>query len=326
VAVAVLAPDDEAAPRAAAAAPIDAAAKASAPVPVPVPMPRDEVAAQAGAAPEDAGAAQETTAAPAPDRPTDATEAPEPEKPTERVTVAQAEENAKPRPAGGPAKRAPPRAAGPAGSPPARHPEAARPADAGPAAGSATSGVTIINTAELAQKMTGLKTITAVPESSGGSFDPIRTLAQAESMARKLMPDAVLVGIDIDHAKPDGTALLRADSGATYRFRSPSRSKRPADVPRNVEVDIPCMVHVEVVRGRIAASPVTDEECDAARLPRPRCRVADLWRRAREQGAPRAGDWVARISYMHDGWFVDIPKAGTPPLDDFDVSLTDDCR
>ncbi len=187
-------------------------------------------------------------------------------------------------------------------------------------------GVTIINTAELAREKTGLKTITARPESRGGAFDPMRTLTQAEGMARKLMPDAVLVGIDIDHARPDGTALLRDDDGATYRFRSPSHSKRPAGVPRNVEVDIPCMIHVEVVRDRIAASPVTDEECDDARLARPRCKIADLWRRAREQGAPRTGDWVARISYMRDGWFIDIAKAGTPPFEDFTASLPDDCH
>jgi serine/threonine-protein kinase len=187
-------------------------------------------------------------------------------------------------------------------------------------------GVTIINTAELAREKTGLKTITARPESRGGAFDPMRTLAQAEGMARKLMADAVLVAIDIDHARPDGTALLGDDSGATYRFRSPSHSKRPAGVPRNVEVDIPCMIHVEVVRDRIAASPVTDEECDDARLARPRCKIADLWRRAREQGAPKTGDWVARISYMRDGWFIDIPRAGTPPFEDFTASLPDDCR
>ncbi len=187
-------------------------------------------------------------------------------------------------------------------------------------------GVTIINTAELAREKTGLKTITARPESRGGTFDPMRTLAQAEGMARKLMADAVLVAIDVDHARPDGNALLGEDSGATYRFRSPSHSKRPAGVPRNVEVDIPCMIHVEVVRDRIAASPVTDEECDDARLARPRCKIADLWRRAREQGAPKSGDWVARISYMRDGWFIDIPKAGTPPHDDFTASLPDDCR
>ena len=187
-------------------------------------------------------------------------------------------------------------------------------------------GVTIINTAEKARAMTGLKTIVARPESKGGSFDPMRTLVQAQGMARKLMPDAVLVGIDIDHARPDGSALLRSDSGATYRFRSPARSKRPADVPRNVEVDIPCMIHVTVERDQIAASPVTHEECDARRLATPRCSVADLWRRARDEGAPKTNDWVARISYSHDGWFIDIPKAGKPPFDDFTLSLSDNCQ
>ncbi len=247
-----------------------------------------------------------------------------------------------PRLAGGPGKQAPARDAPPRGADrerragadqdapaepksEAKAPEAAAQSPSG-SAKQTIGGVTIINTAELAREKTGLQTITARPESRGGSFDPIRTLAQAEGMARKLMADAVLVGIDIDHARPDGTALLRADSGATYRFRSPSHSKRPAGVPRNVEVDIPCMIHVEVVRDRITASPVTDEECDAARLARPRCKIADLWRRAREQGAPKTGDWVARISYMRDGWFVDIAKAGTPPFEDFTASLPDDCR
>jgi len=247
-----------------------------------------------------------------------------------------------PRLAGGPGKQAPRRNVPPRGADreqpadadqeaPEPNSEAKAPPEAAakaPPGGARQTigGVTIIDTAELAREKTGLQTITARPESRAGAFDPIRTLAQAEGMARKLMADAVLVAIDIDHARPDGGALLGADSGATYRFRSPSRSKRPAGVPRNVEVDIPCMIHVEVVRDRIAASPVTDEECDAARLARPRCKIADLWRRAREQGAPKAGDWVARISYMRDGWFVDIPRAGTPPFEDFTASIPDDCR
>jgi hypothetical protein len=224
----------------------------------------------------------------------------------------------------GPAKPRPVRSrsrsasAAPSGSPSSSSPETAGVTHIG--------GVTIINTAEKARAMTGLETITERPESSGGTFDPIRTLAQAEDLARKLMPDAVLVAIDVENARPDGRALLRADSGAYYRFRSPSRSARPRDVPRNVEVDIPCMVHVTVVRDRIDASPVTDEDCDAKRLARPRCRIADLWRRAREQGAPAAGDWVAKISYLPDGWFIDIPKAGKPPFDDFTLSLPDDCK
>jgi hypothetical protein len=118
---------------------------------------------------------------------------------------------------------------------------------------------------------------------------------------------------------------MRPDSGANYRFRSPSRSRRPAGVPRNVEVDIPCMIHVDVEAGRMEASPVTDEECTSRRLPRPRCSLADLWRRARSEGAPTRGDWVARISLLPDGWFIDIPKAGTPPFEDFTLSLPDTC-
>jgi hypothetical protein len=29
---------------------------------------------------------------------------------------------------------------------------------------------------------------------------------------------------------------------------------------------------------------------------------------------------------MRDGWFIDIPRAGTPPFEDFTASLPDDCR
>ena len=186
-------------------------------------------------------------------------------------------------------------------------------------------GVTITNTAEQARAMTGLDKISAPLATRGGSFDPMRTLTQATALARRLMPDAVLVGLDIDHARPDGSALIRVDSGASYRFRSPSRSKRPADLPRNVEVDIPCMVHVWAQDGRLEASPVTSEDCDARPLRRPTCPIAALWTRARAEGAPRTGDWVARISYLPDGWFIDIPRAGKPPTGDFSLSLPDTC-
>jgi hypothetical protein len=186
-------------------------------------------------------------------------------------------------------------------------------------------GVTIVNTAEQARAMTGIQPISAPLAVRGGAFDPLRALTQAEAMARKLMPDAMLIGLDVDQARPDGMALVRADSGASYRFRSLIRSKRPPGAARNEEIDIPCMVHVVAEAGRLVAGPVTDEECDDRKLARPRCTIAEVWARARAQGAPRTGDWVGRVSLLRDGWFIDIAGAGPPPTDDFTLSVPDDC-
>ncbi len=137
------------------------------------------------------------------------------------------------------------------------------------------------------------------------------------------MSDAKLTEIDISQVAPTGLAnLSKHGAEATYRFRSPTRSKRPRDVPNGVEVDIICMVYVEVKNGKASVYAVANETCDD-RFPRkPRCSLAQVWNKAYKRGAP-SGNWVAKINYAN-GWFISIRKAQRDGRD-FDASLPDDC-
>jgi hypothetical protein len=187
-------------------------------------------------------------------------------------------------------------------------------------------GLTIINTADLAREKTGLDKI--VEKKSMKDFDPIAYAPGAETMARRLFPDAALTTISVEWMNAKGHAILTDDHDVTYFFRSRARSGRPPDVPRNVEIDIPCMVHVTVEADGVAASPVTDEECDAKILGLPRCRTgAAIWRKAFPAGPPKPGDWAAKVSLQGDGWFFSVPGLGDAddPTGDLDVTLPDDC-
>jgi hypothetical protein len=153
------------------------------------------------------------------------------------------------------------------------------------------------------------------------SFDALAFLPTAEAAARAIAPDAELITFDVDGVHPDGHADLTLDEDydATYDFRSPAASKRPADLPIGVEAEIPCLIHVVVspadgVRGYVG----DDDECAQPLRPRPRCSLAQVWKKAIAIGAPATGA-VMQIDYLWDGWFVQIGS------DTFTESLPDDC-
>jgi serine/threonine-protein kinase len=182
-------------------------------------------------------------------------------------------------------------------------------------------GVVVIETGAETARLSGVKPFSESAGVDTRRFDGVAFLGRAQSLARRLYPDAVLTHFEVDAVGPDGRANLRHGE-ATYRFRSPSRSRRPADVPRGVEVDIPCMIHVDVEGNRVSVRPVTDEKCTDKKRPRPRCSLGQVWNKARALGAP-AGNWVANIDYLWDGWFFDIP--GGKGDSDFTESIKDDC-
>ena len=196
------------------------------------------------------------------------------------------------------------------------HAHAAAPAD-DPAVTHA-GGVTFIDTAALARQKTGLHAINTTPPAR---LDPVAYLATAQRLARRLMPDARLTAIRVEYALVDGSALLRTDDGVDYTFRSPSHSHRPADLPANVEVDIPCLVRVWVRRGKVQASPVTDETCHQALVAAPRCTTAGIWRMAFPRGPP-ARNLAAQIDYDSGGWDFSLSGAGQ----DVSTTLRDTCR
>jgi len=89
-------------------------------------------------------------------------------------------------------------------------------------------------------------------------------------------------------------------------------------VPHGVEVDIACMVYVEVSAKAIEVYPVTREECTNKKRPTPRCTLAQVWQRAISHGA-RGQNVVATINYLWDGWTLGVGD------DEFYESFPDDC-
>lgn len=184
-------------------------------------------------------------------------------------------------------------------------------------------GVTIVSTSKLAEQMTGIDPVFVPLKLT--DFDAVAFVPRARKLAQRLMPDAKLTYMEIDQLRWDGVALLRKESGATYRFRSQARSRRPPGVMANEEVDIPCMVYVEVTRAGMTAGPVTDEECKQRFLPDPTCHGAHLWRRAFPKGPPPgAKDYAAEADY--DGtWWLSIDGLTVDGEDDFSTDFSDNC-
>jgi hypothetical protein len=156
-------------------------------------------------------------------------------------------------------------------------------------------------------------------------FDPIAFLSIAEKLARELMSDAVLIQFDVPNVFPNGTANLKLGDAAssTFQFRSPSRSKRPADAPAGLAVEILCKVYVQVSAGHVDVYPVKNDKCDQVERPRPRCSLVKLWEKARAAGAPKVENAIAEINYLWDGWTFSFGEATAP--DHFYSSIPDDC-
>jgi len=149
-------------------------------------------------------------------------------------------------------------------------------------------------------------------------FDPLGYVPKARALAQEIFSDAVLVGIDVSGVYPDGHAdlSLSSDFEASYRFRSPAESKRPAGLPKNVEAEIYCIVNVDAQRGGLMVYTSYHDRCGQAAL-RPRCSVAQAWAKAIALGAPK-DDVVAEITFDKDGWNIEVG-------DDFDETVPDDC-
>lgn len=140
-------------------------------------------------------------------------------------------------------------------------------------------------------------------------FDGGAYARKALALARQIYPDARFVRLDIANVYPSGLADLGlTDDDTTYWFRSPSRSARPAGIPKNLEVDIHC--YVEVAAGvkeiRVRArdlSPI-DSNCKWPLRELPRCSTAQVWAKAKAEGADL--DTIAKVAFLEDGkWFFD---------------------
>jgi len=152
--------------------------------------------------------------------------------------------------------------------------------------------------------------VTAPADFDPKHFDPVAYLPKALALAQKLAPDAQLTQFEFDPVFPDGRVDLTMDGrDREYNFRSPARSPHPSDVPKNIAVDRPCMIHVEVSARQVTATIRRSDSCDAHLVHAPRCHYAGVWKQASAAGAP--GDVVARIGWLFDEkWFFDTDLDG----------------
>ena len=155
-------------------------------------------------------------------------------------------------------------------------------------------------------------------------FDAMAFLPRALELARAEYGDAGLTRLDTDGVHADGIVdlTLPGTDGVLYYFRSPSRSERPADLPPNIDVSIECYVTVAVtaadgvVVARRSMSPI-DSSCRWAVRPPPACKPADVWARARADGADPGT--VAKVEFLSDGkWFFDNEYDGTGLVKTYD--------
>jgi len=129
-------------------------------------------------------------------------------------------------------------------------------------------------------------------------FDVTGYLPTALAMARRIYEDAEFIRVDADGVRPDGMAdlTLSSDFSVLYRFSSPSRSKRPDDLPLGVDHKPNCKLYVNVSASGISTYPLEGWECDEPLLKVPNCSATQVWKRAIEQGAP-SKNAVAELGY-----------------------------
>jgi hypothetical protein len=100
-------------------------------------------------------------------------------------------------------------------------------------------------------------------------FDPSAYFPRARSLARTLVPDAELTMMLFSSVASDGFVDFdfMSQEQISYMFRSPSRSTRPAGVPRNAPLPRDCGVVVMVSNDSVAAMP-SAQSCEYAPLAR----------------------------------------------------------
>jgi hypothetical protein len=155
-------------------------------------------------------------------------------------------------------------------------------------------------------------------------FDVTDFMGAALARARAHYEDAVLVRIDAGGVYPDGLADLTLDDSFSvlYRFNSPSRAKRPADLPVGVKYKPNCKFYVLVNAEGVRPYPVDGWDCDEPPIGEPKCTVKEVWKRAIAKGAP-SNNAVAEIGYRawqgKARWYISVG-------DDFSRTLADSCK
>ncbi len=157
------------------------------------------------------------------------------------------------------------------------------------------------------------------------AFDVSGYIPAATKMAKAHFPDAVLIRIDAEGVRPNGKAelTLSDDFSVLYRFASPSKAKRPDDLPQGVEYKPTCKFYVNVTREGVNAYPLKGWACDEPFIGAPKCSARAVWKKAIARGAP-AKNAVGEIGYWADSdgkgrWAFQIG-------DKHSMWIEDDCR
>ena len=132
------------------------------------------------------------------------------------------------------------------------------------------------------------------------NFDVWAFFPEAVRISKAHAADARFVRLDASGIKANGKVDLTFDisSSVLYRFRSPSRSVRPAGHPDNAPYKGKCYVYVTVGKGGVS-SYMTQWSCDMPFLAKPRCSPVQIWQRAEALGAPR-GNVIGNLGYWAD--------------------------
>ncbi|MEJ7599968.1 MAG: protein kinase [Kofleriaceae bacterium] len=151
---------------------------------------------------------------------------------------------------------------------------------------------------------TGGTKLTQPADYNARAFDVMAYLPKATAIAKQLVADVRLTTFEAEWARPDGRVdLALPGSEVEYSFRSPLRSKLPPNHPKNLPLERPCMVRVEVGRTKVQAVVVTTDDCDDNLVRAPRCTLADVWKQAKLMSF---GGEVAKISWLFDeAWYFD---------------------
>ncbi len=135
---------------------------------------------------------------------------------------------------------------------------------------------------------------------------------QGEQFARQTFPDAELVALIAYGVNRDGIINLEIEgengSQMLIRWRSPAKSRRPADLPQGAKVKADCTYQYTVLEMGISAMPVGHMGCEEQTLPQPRCTIPQVWEKAEAAGAPR-GNVIGNVHYGIGGkqrWHVKI--------------------
>jgi serine/threonine protein kinase len=152
-------------------------------------------------------------------------------------------------------------------------------------------------------------------------------IASAIAEARRTVPDAALVRIDVDNVFADGHADLTLTSGSyDLRFYSPAHAKRDPSIPKGVPQKLSCAFRVTGETDGVAMGEDITGTCREMPVPKPKCSVTQVWKKVLATRKDLAGA-VASITYMSNiathkiVWMIEVKDPDVPYSEQF----PDDC-